>query len=120
MTTIFKKEQNLSNSNEVKRSKNVIILYIISGIIAAYGAYMIYFNIAYVINYYASAGTSISSDLANVIQYIISNSVLYFIYALIIFIGARILKKTFDILSTMRSSQSADVQSEQIVMAAEK
>lgn len=120
MTSIFKKEQGLSNSDEKKRSKNVIILYVISGIIAAYGAYMIYFSIDYVIQYYTSAGTSVSSDLASVIQYIISNSVPYFIYALIIFIGARLLKKTFDISYALSTSPSLDSQTAQIVMDSDK
>lgn len=120
MATIFKKNQALVNPNGSLRSKNVVMLYVVSGIIAAYGAYMIYFNIAYVRSYYASAGTSISSDLANVIQYIISNSVLYFIYALIIFIGARILKKVFDIFNALDISQSLDSQSKEIITATDK
>jgi large-conductance mechanosensitive channel len=120
MATIFKRDPGMVNTNEKKRSKNVITLYVISGIIAAYGAYMIYFNIGYVKDYYASAGTSIASDLANVIQYIVSNSIDYFIYALIIFLGARILKRTFEILSSQRVSQALDSQSNQTVAAIEK
>ncbi len=120
MTSIFKKEQGLSSSNGKKRSKSLIILYVISGIIAAYGAYMVYFSIDYVIQYYASAGTSVGSDLTSVIQYIISNSAPYFIYALIVFIGARILKKTLDISNALGASPSLDSQSGQIVMDSDK
>lgn len=74
------------------RSKFVIGLYGVAGLLTGYGAYMVYYTIAYVKDYYSTATTTISDDLASIIQYIVTNCLLYFVYALIIFVGARILK----------------------------
>jgi len=91
------KNHGLGLSGTPKKSKFIIALYVISGILTAYGGYMIYYTIGYIKDYYASYSTSISDDLANVIQYIITNSALYFVYALLLFTAARILKRVLDI-----------------------
>ncbi len=92
-----------------KKSKFVIVLYVITGIITAYGAYMIYYTINYIKDYYASYGTAVSDDLANVIQYIITNSVIYFVYALLLFTGARILKRILDLQKSMKAQKTISI-----------
>jgi len=79
------------------RSKLVIILYAISGILVIYGGYMVYYTINYIKSYYSTTTTSISDEMTGVIQYIVTNSIIYFVYALLIYIGARILKGMLDL-----------------------
>lgn len=100
------KNHGLNKKVGPKQSKFVVVLYVITGILTAYGGYMIYYTIGYIKDYYTSYGTSVSDDLANVIQYVITNSALYFVYALLLFTGARILKRVLDMKNNPAVSES--------------
>ena len=79
----------ISNSKRPK-TKLEKVMYILAIIMAVFGSYMIYAAIAYIISYYSNYSMSISDGLVDVIQYVISNSAQYFVYALIFFSIARI------------------------------
>lgn len=109
----LKSKNGMSQDGDSKKSKFVIVLYVITGIITAYGAYMVYYTINYIKDYYASYGTSVTDDLANVIQYIISNSVLYFVYALLLFTGARILKRILALQNSIKAVETQPTTSQE-------
>jgi len=76
-----------------KKPKIVTLLYVAAIILLIVGCYMIYTSIAYVISYYSGYGMSVSSGMKDMIQYVITNSLSYFIYALLVFAAGRIYLK---------------------------
>jgi|GEM_PF-4078525 len=92
---VMKSKSGMSMKPDTAKSKFVIVLYAIAAALTVYGGYMIYYTIKYIISYYSSYGSS-STDAGSVIQYVISNSVLYFVYALLLFTSAKILKRVLE------------------------
>lgn len=96
-------------ANKKRRSlcgKGVIGLYICAALSLICGGYMIYYSITYVQSYYSSYGMSISEGMKDVIQYVISNSSIYFGFAILFFVAGVILKKV-DILGKQPKEETA-------------
>ena len=96
-------------ANKKKRSlcgKGVIGLYVCAALSLICGGYMIYYSITYVQSYYSSYGMSISEGIKDVIQYVISNSSIYFGFAILFFVAGVILKKV-DLLGKQPAEEAA-------------
>lgn len=96
-------------ANKKRRSlcgKGVIGLYICAALSLICGGYMIYYSITYVQSYYSSYGMSISEGMKDVIQYVISNSSIYFGFAILFFVAGVILKKV-DMLGKQPEEETA-------------
>ena len=72
----------------LKRSKLSVTFYVIACILLVYAVYSIFGSIAYLNTYFKTYGTSLGANLGDAIPYILSNSIVYLIYAILVFIGA--------------------------------
>lgn len=72
----------------LKKSKLSITFYVIACILLVYAVYSIFGSIAYLNTYFKTYGTSLGANLGDAIPYILSNSIVYLIYAILVFIGA--------------------------------
>ena len=64
-------------------SKPAIAFYVLAIVFLIYGAYMIYTVYDYLGSYYANYDMGIWDDVANTLQYFVSNSSSYFVYAVL-------------------------------------
>lgn len=75
-----------------KTSVLVVVLYVIAAILAGVFCWMLYASIQYINSYMASYGMSFADMASDSVQYVMSQSLNYLIYALIIFVLAKGLK----------------------------
>lgn len=75
-----------------KASCLVKTLYIIAAVLMAICAYMIVVNILYISNYASSYGVAVSSMMVDAIQYVITGSISYFIYGVLVFSAGKIIR----------------------------
>lgn len=77
------KLMNEKNRKKYNGSKSAIAFYVLAFLFLVYGAYMIYTVYDYLVNYYASYSMGMWDDIANTLQYFVSNSSSYFVYAVL-------------------------------------
>lgn len=75
-----------------KASCLVKTLYIIAAVLMAICAYMIVVSILYISNYASSYGVAVSSMMVDAIQYVITGSISYFIYGVLVFSAGKIIR----------------------------
>lgn len=83
-------------NNEKKAVKNnptwlPNALYVISGILAVIFVYMLIVNVMYTKNYLASYGMTFSDMWMDSVQYVLTGSISYLVYAILIFCVGRII-----------------------------
>lgn len=88
-----------------KPSALVKVLYVISAILMCICAYMIVVNILYIRDYASMYGVAVSDMISDAVQYVITGSVAYFVYGVLIFCAARILR----ILQAKKTEPEHDV-----------
>lgn len=88
-----------------KPSALVKVLYVISAILMCICAYMIVVNILYIRDYASMYGVAVSDMISDAVQYVITGSVAYFVYGVLIFCVARILR----ILQAKKTEPEHDV-----------
>lgn len=76
---------------KMKKSKLVIGLYIIAGLLGIVTIYMLISSIAYLNSYVQAYGVSITDLGEDAFSYIMSNSASYLIYGILVFAAAKIL-----------------------------
>lgn len=69
------------------------IMYIAAIVTLAVGIFLIISAITYISSYYSSYGMSMSSGWKDAVQYVLSNSGSWFVYALIFFTAGRIIAR---------------------------
>ncbi|MGI6737486.1 MAG: hypothetical protein ACOX41_09310 [Anaerovoracaceae bacterium] len=74
-------------------SRFELVLYIITIVLAAIGAYLTYRAINYISQYYASYGMSSGGNWQDNFQYVLSQSGVWFVYAFFAYAGARIVAR---------------------------
>ena len=67
------------------------VLYVISAVLLLVFVYMLYVNITYISSYTASYGMSFSDMWQEAVQYIVTGSINYFVYAVLVFSAGRII-----------------------------
>lgn len=82
-------ESTIVNTNR-KKTKFEIVMYVLAIVMLVFAAFMIWSSVIYIKSYYSSYGMSITEGLKDAIQYILSNSATWVVYALIFFGMARI------------------------------
>lgn len=75
-----------------KPSALVKVLYVISAILMCICVYMIVVNVLYIRDYASMYGVAVSDMISDAAQYVITGSVAYFVYGVLIFCAARILR----------------------------
>ena len=84
--------------NQKKRTRaGTIALYVLAVLLLCYGVYMMYSAYDYVSQYYAYQGMDIGSNLAETVQYMVSQSYLYLCFALLFYVAGVILQKLNDL-----------------------
>ena len=74
----------------LKKSKFAVTLYVISGLLTLYTVYMLYSTINYLTNYFSQYGTSFMSNFGTAIGYILTQCLVYLVYAILVFAAAKI------------------------------
>lgn len=82
---------NGTNPANGKTSKLVLILYIAAGVLGALFIYMFIYAINYINSYVSSYGMSFGDMWMDAIQYIISGSINYLVFGLLVFAAGKIL-----------------------------
>ena len=77
----------------MKKSKLVIGLYVIAGLLGILTIYMVISSVSYLSSYAQSYGMGISDLGGEAYSYILTNSVNYLIYAILVFAAAKILEQ---------------------------
>lgn len=77
----------------LKKSKFEIAMYVISGLLAVYTVYMLYSTITYLTSYFGQYGSSLSSNIGTAIGYILTQCLVYLVYAILTFAAARIYRE---------------------------
>lgn len=88
-----------------KPSALVKVLYVISAILMCICVYMIVVNVLYIRDYASMYGVAVSDMISDAVQYVITGSVAYFVYGVLIFCAARILR----ILQAKKTEPEHDV-----------
>lgn len=100
--------------NQKKRTRaGTIALYVLAVLLLCYGVYMMYSAYDYVSQYYAYQGMDIGSNLAETVQYMVSQSYLYLCFALLFYVAGVILQKLNDLhacLIPQEQPETADAQ----------
>lgn len=83
------------NSDKVKKSNGglVKLLYIVSAVLFIVFAYMVVSNIMYINTYTASYGMNFSDMWKESVQYVVTGSMSYLVYALVLLAVAKILRE---------------------------
>lgn len=69
----------------------VKVLYVISAILMAVFVYMAIVNAMYISNYAATYGLKVSDMIMDAVQYVITGSISYFVYGLLVFCAGKII-----------------------------
>ena len=98
--------------NQKKRTRaGTIALYVLAVLLLCYGVYMMYSAYDYVSQYYAYQGMDIGSNLAEAVQYMVSQSYLYLCFALLFYVVGVILQKLNDLHACLIPQKSLCVRS---------
>lgn len=84
----------MENNKEMIKSKGsglVKLMYIISAVLAVIFVYMLIVNIMYISSYAASYGMKFSDMWQEAVQYIVTGSVSYFVYAVLVFSAGKVI-----------------------------
>lgn len=102
------------NNQKYNGSKAAIAFYVIAILFLVYGAYMIYTVYNYLISYYASYNVGMWDDVANTLQYFVSNTSSYFVYAVLCYGVGMILQSLHELKnhSTVMASSVEEVETE--------
>lgn len=76
---------------KAKKSGLVKALYVLSIVLMVIWVYMIVVNIMYIRNYAASYGMTVSSMMMDSVQYVITGTISYFIYGVLVFCAGKII-----------------------------
>ncbi len=76
-----------------KRSKRALakVLYLIAAVLAVVFVYMLYVNIMYINSYAASYGMMFSDMWQEAVQYVVTGSIAYFVYAVLVFSAGKMI-----------------------------
>ena len=85
----MKKEKTTANG---RASGLVKALYVIAAILMLVWVYMIIVNIMYINNYTATYGISVSDMMMDSVQYVVTGSISYFIYGVLVFCAGKIIR----------------------------
>lgn len=85
----MKKEKTTVNG---RASGLVKALYVIAAILMLVWVYMIIVNIMYINNYTATYGISVSDMMMDSVQYVVTGSISYFIYGVLVFCAGKIIR----------------------------
>ncbi len=66
-------------------------LYIIAAVLIAVCVYMIIVNVMYINNYAATYGMKVSDMMMDAVQYVITGSISYFVYGLLVFCAGKVI-----------------------------
>ncbi len=75
-----------------KASALVKVLYVIAAVLMAICVYMVIINIMYINTYTSTYGIAVSDMMTDAIQYIITGSISYFIYGVLVFCSGKIIR----------------------------
>lgn len=75
-----------------KASGLVKALYVIAIVLMVIWVYMIIVNIMYISNYANTYGIAVSDMMMDAVQYVITGSISYFIYGVLVFCGGKIIR----------------------------
>ena len=93
--------------NKLCKSKIAFGLYIVAALLGILFLVMLISSIAYISNYAASYGVSISELGSEAVTYILGNSITYLIYGIVVFAAGRILDLVTDIKAGIGSDSAA-------------
>lgn len=85
----------MEKKNKIVKSKAsglVKTLYVIAALLMAICIYMIVINILYIRSYAESYGVTVSSMMMDAVQYVITGSISYFIYGVLVFSAGKIIR----------------------------
>lgn len=85
----MKKQKEFVNG---KASGLVKTLYVLSAILMVIFIYMVVMNMMYINNYAGTYGISVSDMMMDTVQYIIAGSMNYFVYSVLVFCAAKIIR----------------------------
>ena len=84
----------MKKDNAYKRNgKLSIVLYAVAAVLAVIFVYMLIVNIMYISSYTVSYGMTFSDMWQEAVQYIVTGSVSYFVYAVLVFAAGKIIDK---------------------------
>lgn len=76
----------------MKKSKIALVLYIVAALLGVMFIYTVISNVSYVSSYASGYGMSISDMLGQAISYVLTNSLTWLVYGILVFASARILQ----------------------------
>ncbi len=74
-----------------------VALYVLAVVLLCYGAYMVFQSYEYVASYYEYQGSSVTENLGDMFQYIISQSYAYICFAIVFYAMGLLLQKMNDL-----------------------
>lgn len=81
------------NTGKKKGSGFAKFLYVVAAVLTVIFVYMLIVNIMYISSYAASYGMSFTDMWQEAVQYIVTGSVSYFVYAVLVFSAGKIISK---------------------------
>lgn len=84
----------------LKRSPLSIVLYVLSAVLLVYAVYMVFSTVNYLSSYFQTYSTTIGSNLGDSFNYILTNTLSYFLYAVFLFTAG----KVYDAVRALDSS----------------
>lgn len=77
----------------LKKSVFEIVMYVISGLLCVYTVYMLYSTITYLVSYFTQYGQSLASNFGTAFGYILTQCLVYLVYAILTFGIARVYRE---------------------------
>ncbi len=77
----------------LKKSKFEIVMYVISGLLFVYTVYMLYSTVTYLVSYFTQYGQSLASNFGTAFGYILTQCLVYLVYAILTFAIARVYRE---------------------------
>lgn len=77
----------------LKKSKFEIVMYVISGLLCVYTVYMLYSTVTYLVSYFTQYGQSLASNFGTAFGYILTQCLVYLVYAILTFAIARVYRE---------------------------
>ena len=112
---------NVETVNSEKKNGNgfVKFLYVVSAVLAVIFVYMMIVSIMYIRSYAVSYGMAFSDMWQEAVQHIVTESVSYFVYAVLVFSAGAILSKVQTNCCTSQAQEEESVRGEEIEDAEE-
>lgn len=76
----------------MKKSKIALVLYIVAALLGVMFIYTVISNVSYVSSYASGYGMSVSDMLGQAVSYVLTNSLTWLVYGILVFASARILQ----------------------------